>query len=30
MQNIKNDPDTEVALTIDNYFGNGDTYKKLL
>ena len=26
---IKNDENTEVALTIDHYFGNGDTFKKL-
>lgn len=26
---IRNTPDTEVALTVDHYFGNGDTFKKL-
>jgi hypothetical protein len=30
MQNIKNDQDTEVAPTIENFIGNGDSYKKLL
>jgi hypothetical protein len=30
MQNIiRNDPDTEVALSIENFIGNGDSYKKL-
>lgn len=26
---IRNEPDTEIALSVDNYFGNGDTFKKL-
>lgn len=30
MQNIKNDQDTEVAPLIENFIGNGDSYKKLL
>ena len=30
MQNIKNDQETEVAPTIENFIGNGDSYKSLL
>ena len=28
-QDIRNDPNTEVALLVENFFGNGDTFKNL-
>lgn len=28
-EDIKNDAETEVALTIDNFLGNGETFKRL-